>query len=393
MFADHILSPELVESYDVVSFDPRGVGASTPVDCVDDTALDVIRSTDYDRSSESGLADYTRAAQAFAGACAGNTGPLLGEVDTVSAARDLDVLRAALGDAQLTYLGYSYGTFLGATYAEHFPERTGRLVLDGALDPSLSYPEAIQANAASVERTVHAYAEACLTAPDCPLRGTSDEGVSQIQAMLNSTEASPLPTEDGRVLTRKLATTGVMVALYDPQLWPMLNNALRLAIAENDGSELISLADAAAQRQGDDGSYPNNLFEANTAIHCLDFPTNFTPAEVTAAAAHLLEVSPTFGEYFAYGETICQNWPHQSSRPRQPITAPGAAPILVVGTTEDPATPYAWSQALAEQLESGHLLTFSGAGHTAYGRSNDCIRDAVDAYLLHGALPPEATTC
>jgi pimeloyl-ACP methyl ester carboxylesterase len=332
MFADQILSPGLARSYDVVSFDPRGVGASTPVDCVDDAGVDVIRSSDYDRSTESGLAAYTAAARAFAEACAQHTGPLLGEVDTVSAARELDVLRAVLGDQKLTYFGYSYGTFLGATYG-------------------------------------------------------------QIQVMLDTAEASPLPTDDGRLLTRKLATTGVILALYDQQLWPMLNNALRLAIEKNDGSELISLADAGAQRQGDDGSYPNNLVEVQMAINCLDFPMDFTAAEVAAEAARLLRVSPTFGEYLGYGETICQVWPHQAQRERQPLTAPGAAPILVVGTTGDPATPYAWSQALADQLQSGHLLTWKGVGHTAYGRSNDCIRDAVDTYLLDGALPEEGTTC
>jgi pimeloyl-ACP methyl ester carboxylesterase len=393
MFADQILSPGLARSYDVVSFDPRGVGASTPVDCVDDAGVDVIRSSDYDRSTESGLAAYTAAARAFAEACAQHTGPLLGEVDTVSAARDLDVLRAVLGDQKLTYFGYSYGTFLGATYAQHFPERTGRLVLDGALDPSLSYPEVAEANAAGLERAVRGYAEACLTAPDCPLSGTVDEAVGQIQVMLDTAEASPLPTDDGRLLTRKLATTGVILALYDQQLWPMLNNALRLAIEKNDGSELISLADAGAQRQGDDGSYPNNFVEVQMAINCLDFPMDFTAAEVAAEAARLLRVSPTFGEYLGYGETICQVWPHQAQRERQPLTAPGAAPILVVGTTGDPATPYAWSQALADQLQSGHLLTWKGVGHTAYGRSNDCIRDAVDTYLLDGALPEEGTTC
>jgi len=392
MFANQVLSPAVAQSYDVVSFDPRGVGASTPVECVDDAAVDAFRSTDYDRSTESGLAAYTAAARAFAEACTQHTGPLLGKVDTVSAARDLDVLRAVLGDQELTYLGYSYGTFLGATYAEIFPERSGRLVLDGALDPSLSYPEVTEADAAGLERAVRGYAEACVTAPDCPLSGTVDDAVGQIQALFDTAEATPLPTADGRKLTRKLATTGVLLALYDQQLWPMLTNALGLAIGENDGSELISLADGAAQRQGD-GSYPNNLSEVQMAINCLDFTMDFTAADVAAEAARLLEVSTTFGDYLGYGETICQVWPHQAQRERQPITAPGAAPILVVGTTGDPATPYAWSQALADQLESGHLLTWNGVGHTAYGRSNDCIRDAVDAYLLDGALPEEGATC
>ena len=391
-FAAGMASPELLAAYEVVGFDPRGVGSSTPVECVDDAGLDALRAARYDFDTTAGLAEYATAARDFARACERNTGSLLGEVDTVSAARDLDIVRAVLGQAKLDYLGYSYGTLLGATYADLFPQRTGRLVLDGAVDPSISYAEITAAQATGFEAAMRAYAESCTAGADCPLTGGPDEAVAQVRALLDRAEATPLPTADGRELTSRLAATGILVGLYDDQLWPVLTGALAQALHAGDGSELMFLADVVAQRQPD-GSYLGNYLEVQPAINCLDYPMEADPAAMAAEAARFQEASPTFGHLLGYSAIRCQDWPYEPTGRPGPITAEGAAPILVVGTTGDPATPYAWAEALAGQLASGHLLTWQGRGHTAYGRADECLEDAVDAYLIEGTLPPEDLTC
>ena len=390
-FTTGMASPALRAAYDVVGFDRRGVGRSSAVECVDDAALDELRAAHYE-PDDAGVARYAADAADFAAACAAGTGPLLGEVDTRSAARDLDVLRAVLGDDRLHYLGYSYGTLLGATYAELFPERTGRLVLDGAMDPTVGHGEIVRTAAAGLERALRTYADACLSGPGCPLTGDTDTAVAQVAALLERAASAPLPAEDGRELTPMLAASGIWLALYDDELWPVLTDALTRALTADDGTLLLLLADAMAGRQPD-GSYVGNVQEAQVAITCLDLPMDAAPADVVAASAELAEVSPTFGALLAFHEVRCLGWPHAATGSRAPVHARGAAPILVVGSTGDPVTPHSRAQALAGQLASGRLLTWVGEGHTAYGRADDCLHDAVDAYLVDGTLPPEGTTC
>ena len=331
--------------------------------------------------------------------CAAHTKPagLLDHVDTVSVARDLDVLRALSGDQKLNFLGFSYGTYLGATYAELFPANTGRLVLDGAVDPSLSAADLALGQAKGFEASLRAYVQNCQSSKlGCPLSGDVDSGVSQVREFLESTKAAPLPTsDDKRPLTYDLAVYGVLGSMYQTQLWPSLTLALSQAmgkVGSPDGSALLAIADAVSSRQSD-GSYSGNGAEALMAVNCLDYPVQGDNSSWEEEAKAVNEASPTFGSQLLYPDAYCQGWGHKSSRKREKITASGAAPILVVGTTGDPATPYAWSQALADQLESGRLLTWEGNGHTAYGRSNDCVKKAVDTYLLNGTMPAKGLTC
>ena len=387
-----MFSARLRQAYDVVGFDPRGVGSSTPaVDCVSDAELDEIRSTHFD-TDEEGLAQLRRHAAEMAAACQENTGELLGYVDTVSAARDMDVLRHVLGDPQLNYLGYSYGTLLGATYAELFPGNVGRLALDGAVDPALDDAELTLGQAAGFEAALRAYAEDCLESTNCPLSGSVDNAVGQVQDLLALAEATPLPTGSSRDLTLGLMASGIILPLYEDAIWPVLTSALQAAMHEQDGSQLLMLADLAADRQSD-GTYASNSTEAFTAINCLDYPATSDEKKLERDAQQLARVSPTFGELLSYSEIACQEWPYEAVGERRPISAEGAAPILVIGTTGDPATPYKWSVSLSEQLADAALLTYDGQGHTAYGRSNACILDAVDAYLIEGTMPAEGTVC
>ena len=292
---------------------------------------------------------------------------------------------------------FSYGTYLGAIYAELFPANTGRLVLDGAVDPSLSAEDLNLGQAKAFEASLRAYVEECQASKTgCPLSGDVDSGVSQIREFLESTKTSPIPTSDSqRPLTYDLALTSVLGAMYQTDLWPSLTEALTQAMGTSgsrDGSALMVITDAFASRQSD-GSYSGNGIEALMAVNCLDFPVQGDNASWDQNAAAVKEASPTFSAQLLYPDAYCQGWGHESSRKREKITASGAAPILVVGTTGDPATPYAWSQALAEQLETGQLLTWKGNGHTAYGRSNDCVKNAVDTYLLNGTMPDKGLTC
>ncbi|GAA1654992.1 alpha/beta hydrolase [Georgenia ruanii] len=390
--ATTMFSADLRDAYDIVGFDPRGTGESSRVECVSDAELDRIRATQYDTDSPQGVADYAADAKKIAQGCAKHTGALLTEVDTTSAARDMDVLRHVLGEKQLNYLGYSYGTYLGATYADLFPKHVGRFVLDGAMDPALSAHETTLGQAEAFEQALHAYVEDCLGGQACPLSGSVDDGVRKVRTLLQVTEDTPLPTSDGRELTAPLAFSGMLLPLYDNRQWVVLTQALTQAMRESDGSMLLYLADLMAGRASD-GTYPDGSTEANWAINCADFGSTGDPDVWTEQAKELEQASPTFGRMLAYGDVLCAEWPDQPAADRAPIHAPGANPIMVVGTTGDPATPYPWAQSLAEQLDSGFLVTYEGEGHTAYGRSNACVTGAVDSFLIDGTHPQEGLTC
>lgn len=388
-----LISPEVREQFHVVGFDPRGVAASDGVACLDDAAKDAALSKDYDYSSPEGLAELEADATAYGEACLEKTGELLGHVDTQSAAKDMDLIRALVGDEKLNYLGYSYGTQLGAAYAGQFPDRVGRLVLDGAVDITLDADESSLQQAQGFERALRAYVTDCQENEDsCPLTGSVDDGLAQIKALVDAAYENPLPTDSGRELTQTLAFYGIAVTLYNDSSWPMLTDALAGAIGEGDGTYLLYLADVYNDRQAD-GTFASNSSEAFRAIGCLDGRGNSDPAHMAAEAERIREAAPTLGESFGYGALLCKNWPVPAAEVTYDISAPGAAPIVVIGTTNDPATPYEWSQALAKTLESAVLVTWEGEGHTAYGRSNECITEAVDQYLLEGTVPQDGLQC
>jgi pimeloyl-ACP methyl ester carboxylesterase len=387
-----MVSADITRQFDLVGFDPRGVQRSSPVECVDGPGLDRLIAYDPDYSTDAGIQDVIDLYGELGAACLQNTGAALGHVDTVSAARDLDVLRAVLGDETLSYLGFSYGTALGATYAELFPEKVGRLVLDGALPPDLTSAEASEGQAVGFENALRAYVADCQAGPRCPLDGSVDDGLAQITELFERAEANPLPTGTDRELTRSLAFYGIALPLYAQSYWPLLTQALTAAIDANDGSVLLQLADQYSDRKAD-GTYSTNSLVAFYAINCADGRDSAEFDTMRAEAAQIEEAAPTVGYFFGYGGTVCAQWPVPEVGGLDSYAAEGAAPILVVGTTNDPATPYRWAEQLADTLSSAVLLTYEGEGHTAYGSSNDCIADTVDAYLLTGAVPEDGTRC
>jgi len=379
------------DAFDLVGFDPRGVGSSTAVVCYQTTEeMDQFFAATWPATLE-GFEASRAVVEPFAQACAENTGPALAYIDTGSSARDMDLIRAVLGDSELYYLGYSYGTELGATYAELFPDKVGRLVLDGAVDPSLPAAAHDIAQAKGFQQALEAYVADCLQGGTCPLDGPVDQALTQINALLRQIDAQPLPGDSTRELTLPLAMNGLLVTMYDETAWSYLTDALEQAFA-GDGGGLLGLSDWYLDRDDVNG-YINNTMEAFVAYGCLDSRAPADPASVEAHAKDLAAAAPTFGEYWGFSEMLCEVWPYPQVGSPARVTAPGANPILVIGTTGDPATPYEWAQALADQLESGVLLTYEGHGHTAYGRSNQCIGDAVDAYLVEGTLPAVDTVC
>ncbi|GAA1995054.1 alpha/beta hydrolase [Microbacterium pumilum] len=379
-------------SYDVVGFDPRGVGGSTAVTCLDAAGMD---SYLYDipsgtRGSDAWIDDLVDANRRFADACEANSDGILPFLTTQNAARDMDLLRGVLGDPRLNYLGYSYGTFLGATYAELFPERVGRLVLDGAVDPSVSILDVEVTQAAGFESALRAYMADCLAKDDCPFRGTVDDAMADLGTLLASVDLDPLRASDGRKLGADSLKMAIIAALYSQDSWEYLTIALTDALAGNPDVAFY-LADFYYNRER--GAYADNSTEAFVAYNCMDFPVGASGEERAAAEAAIAEKAPTIAPYWLSGANVCAEWPHQATGVREKITADGAAPIVVVGTTNDPATPYAWAVALADQLSSGTLITRVGEGHTGYNKGNGCVDTAVEAYLLDGTVPQDGLRC
>lgn len=387
--AEQFFGAELRRSFDIVGFDPRGVGRSTPLDCVTDKELDTFVAADPDPDTAAELARADRLLEQFGNGCLEESGDLARHMSTAEAARDIDILRAVLGDPKLSYFGASYGTFLGATYAELFPARVGRMVLDGALDPSLSTLELSLVQAKGFETALRSYVGHCVDRGNCFLGGSVDQGVRRIQQLFDQIERDPLPAS-GRTLTIGNAVLGVWAPLYSEGNWPYLDTALQAAFG-GDGSVLMALSDAYTSR-GPDG-YTDNSLEALYAVNCLDNDDAIPSSEVEQYIPRFEKASPTFGRIFAYSLSSCAQWPIEGGRVVEEIDAAGAAPILVVGTTRDPATPLEWAVALAEQLESGILVRRDGDGHTGYLAGNECVDSTVESYLVSGKVPSGKVDC
>ncbi len=390
--ATFAVTTPVTDVYDLIGFDPRGVGRSSAVTCLDGAAMDAML---YDvpadpRGTDGWTSELTARNEAFVAACEANSGDILPFVTTDNAARDMDLLRAVLGDEKLNYLGYSYGTFLGATYAKLFPERVGRLVLDGAIDPSVSGLDVGTTQAVGFESALRAYMADCLAGADCPFTGTLDDAMGDLGILLATVDARPLAGDDGRMLGADSLLTGIIAALYAQESWPYLSQALTEAL-EGDPTTALLLADFYNSRTGD-GSYSDNSTEAFRAYNCMDYPLDTSPADQEAATARIAADAPTIAPYWQ-GVDVCEVWPYPPTGVREKIAATGAAPVLVVGTTNDPATPYAWSVSLAEQLSSGVLVTREGEGHTGYNKGNACVDGAVEAYFTDGVVPAADVTC
>lgn len=383
-YADFIVSGQIRDRFDIVGFDPRGVGRSHPIDCVSDAELDDFLGIDPTPDDPAEVTEVRAAGKSFAEACGKNAGPLLGHVSTRDVARDLDVLRSALGDGKLTYLGKSYGTYLGATYIDMFPDRAGRMVLDGVLPPDITSTEMNIGQAKGFDQATRAWAEDCVDQGQCPLGSNVDEVLEAMKKGLRQLDSNPVTTTDGFELTEGWGTLGVARAMYEQGLWSTLTTSL-VDLKQGRGDKLASLAMDYADRHPD-GSYKGNIMEVIYAVNCVDRPEP-TGTEAERAQQEVRDAAPIWGEAMSWGSGACESWPVEASGEPKKVTGEGAEPILVVGTTRDPATPYEWAQRLNDQLKNSALITHEGDGHTAYMRQNACVDKAVDAYWLTGNLP------
>ncbi|MEJ1088995.1 alpha/beta hydrolase [Microbacterium sp. Mu-80] len=389
---EYAVGPDLIERFDVIGFDPRGVGRSTAVQCLDDEQMDEYNYgvLQAERGTPEWEDEINVRNQEYADACEANSDGILPYITTVNSARDMDLIRGVLGDSHLNYLGYSYGTFLGATYAKLYPERAQRLVLDGAIDPSVPGLQVGTTQAAGFESALRAYMQDCLGSADCPFSGSLDEAISDFQALLASIARTPLENGDGRMLTVDTMVTGTITALYSEQSWPYLTQGITAAL-QGDPSVMMALADSYNSR-GPDGTYLDNSAEAFRAYNCMDYPVEDDPAAEDAAMQKVQEQAPTFAPYWD-GPDPCEVWPYPPTGTRDEIPASGSGPIVVVGTTNDPATPYEWSESLAEQLENGVLVTRVGEGHTGYNKGDSCVDAAVEGFLIDGTVPEDGLRC
>jgi pimeloyl-ACP methyl ester carboxylesterase len=382
------LSPSIVTHFDLVGFDARGVGRSSPVRCASGPELDQWYHLNPAPTTASGFQQLVDATKAYVAGCQARSGGLLPFVGTVDTARDMDAIRGALGDAKLTYLGFSYGTFLGATYADLFPTHIRAMVLDGAQDPALDPTTSVAGQAAGFDAELNAFFQYCPRDPHCPWPAGSDikAGYDALAARIT---AHPLPAGGTRTVGPGEMFYGVAAELYDPASWPGLADGLARALA-GDGSQLLKFFDGYTSRSPN-GEYANYL-EANTVISCDDQPWSHDLAALQQAALMAKARAPEFGVADMYGGLACVLWPVPPTDKPHVIAAAGSPPVIVVGSTGDPATPYEDAKSLAGELQRGVLLTRVGDGHTGYIHSQ-CIRDHVDSYLLNLTVPPAGIMC
>ncbi|GGS66854.1 peptidase [Planobispora rosea] len=374
--------------YDLVGFDPRGVERSSGVRCGGNEMMDRYTATDSAPGDETERAEIEQIYKEFASACQETSGKVLPYVGTVSAARDMDRIREALGEAKLNYFGISYGTQLGAVYATKFPGKVGRFVLDAPLDPSVSMHERTLVQTAGFQQAYESFLEDCVKdAGQCEIGPDKETANANIGKLLDELDTTPLAVGDRR-LTQGLAVTGIAAALYSELSWPFLDQALGMAM-KGDGQGMLALADSYNGRNPD-GSY-TTIMSSFPAISCVDTAERPDKAQLAKTEAEALKISPLFGS--GGMGTICSTWPVAGSDEAMKVDATGSAPIVVIATTGDPATPYEWGPKLTEQLKTATLVTYKGEGHGAYLTGDACVKRTTDAYLLDGKAPAENTTC
>jgi len=385
------LPTDVMNRFDIVGFDPRGVGLSTPVECISDDVKEEMVASEPRPMTDAQLDDAFALTRKVADGCAKQYGDALGTFNTVATARDMEQLRRSLGDDQLTYLGYSYGTTLGSVYAELFPKKVRALVLDAAVDPDTDPKTDAEASAKAFEAGFDAFASNCIgLIAGCPIGANPRQFVTDLLAQA---AATPIPTSeagDTRTATPGVVMTAVQAALYDTASWPQLAQGLAAA-QKGDSKALFSLADSYSGRLAD-GTY-SNLFDANLAINCADTDKKYSESEseIRKLAVDWGQKYPLFGAGSAVGLYTCSVW-KAARTPLPKRDAEGSAPIVVVGNTGDPVTPEPGAQDMAKDLTNGVLLVWQGQGHTAYPKT-PCITTAVDNYLINLAPPMDGLTC
>lgn len=383
--------------YDLVGFDPRGIAGSGQIKCPDGVPQGPENPPRSEAEAEKEFADATRRAQA----CRKASGTVLAHMDSVSVARDLDVLRTVLGDAKLNYTGVSYGTFIGQQYMKLFPEKVGRMVLDGVVNPAADIRQVTRLDVKTSDDAMRRYAQDLVARGDGRLGATADEILRRITAFAKKLEREPLRGADGAEFTDATLSTYLGMAVTAEESWKSLTNAL-VAALNGDGSAFERFEAGTAGAGGGEKPTPQeeqaeeNMSSSMPAVLCLDSPSApKSPKEMLDTADAFAKQSPLFGRYYAWQMIDCATWPIASTGVAEPIKAPGAAPVLLVSYTDDPNTPLENAQAVHRQLGNSSLLVRKGQGHGAYASENPstCTDRAVDSYLVGGKLPDKAANC
>ena len=398
--AEYVFDPDVLDRYDIVGFDPRGVNRSAPIECLTDEETDASYASDAKPDSQEELDKALADSQDFINKCQ-DANEFLNHYSTAEAARDMDILRAALGDKKLNFFGKSYGTYLGTLYAQLFPEKVGRMVLDGALDPNISVVEQSVSQAKGFDEALNAFLADCAKQDDCPLPKNKEEAIAKIIALFASSATTPLPRKtkvenDERTATESLIVLGTASALYDDvDGWPKLRTAF-LQGQQGYGDTFLDLADQYTGRSSN-GTYMSNELDSGAIIDCLDWPDTRSIEKTKADVKSFTDAAPVFGPYLAYTNISCRYLTPPTkdklTRSTNKITSIKTAPVIVIGTTRDPATPYEWSVGLHQIFKNSKLISLDADGHTGQGRGSACVDEAVDAYLLKGKTPNKNLTC
>ena len=396
---------EVLANYDVIGFDPRGVGQSTPITCWTPEDVQAILAgqaeVPFSPLTPGSAADIVSQGSREAAACEEHTEvpEILDHADTRSVARDMDVMRALVGDKDLNYLGYSYGTYLGAVYTELFPDNIGRVVLDSAMDPTMARQDPMEGDAAAGEQSLRTYIESQQGQAGFPLSGTTDAAVAQLATFLDGLDADPLTVSgSGTPLDRTKAVDAISkLVTTSPDKWPLLTEGLTQAMNAHDGSALKANADAVSgnsappttEKQVVEQLQGLKVFSAN---RCLDFPDAGNESSWDAALASYHHDYPVFHSLLPQYDAFCHGWGHTSRTEAVDVDVEATNPMLVIGILHDPQTPYPWSKALVSKIRNSHLLSVDMYGHGATG-SNACTSAKVSDYLVNGTLPSDGEIC
>jgi len=383
---------DVATQFDFIGFDPRGVGESSPIKCLSHKLTDAFIGADASPDTKPEISAYAALSERVAESCVRNSPTLFAHVGTYDGARDLDVLRAALGERNLNFMGFSYGTRLGAAYADLFPERVGRMILDGAVNPANTATQLVSGQARGFNDALRRFVTHCV-AQGCTVGTTQRQVIRRINVLLDSLDSEPMNV-GRRTLTQPLALNGILGRLYSNEYsWTALEADITAALRGN-GKPLLDAVDSFTGRRGD-GSYSSNLWSALNAVSCWDGGATPGPKELlrTARAQSAASVFPEVTLQLIMSALPCHYWPRTDDESPKLVGGPFGRSILVIGTRHDPATPWKWAKELAAQLHSGVLLTWEGDGHTAMGRGSGCIQRLASRFLLTGIAPQKGTVC
>jgi len=379
--ADSIVSTSIENVYDLIGFDPRGVNLSQPIRCLTDPQEDYFLGGDGSVKTPADLASAINSSKLMASACAMSAGNRLGHYSTLETARDMELLRILLKEPKLNYIGKSYGTFLGTLYAALYPKTTGRMVLDGAVDPNIPVRDQNIAQAVGFDTALKSFVAA-----------NPAFSIKQIKAFMQISRTKALMDRNHRQLSESLVVTGIAASLYDPtDGWPLLAKALSEALTNKNPFGFFLLADSYNERNKD-GHYVSNQTDIAEIVSCLDFKDSRSLGQMQADAKNFATAAPIFGPYLAFSGLPCMYWQ------AKPVVAPSLThlasnPLLIIGTTRDPATPYQWAVGLHKVLLNSTLITLNGDGHTGANRGSTCVDKAMNRYLLTGKPPTHDMTC